>query len=298
MEDETRESKYVETFAGLADRIYSSTLAIKRSSNILLVFSISYILWNWKMLYILAFGTGNAVDRIETAIKYSYQIHGYLIYPPGPINTLETIFSREIIVWLSQLSLLTIGNFCLLFLVPIFVTYLYVWEVPKIYNLAHRVGIDFWLVRDSYARSKLAQASIKRTTDYENLAEQAKAQVENLTEIAELEQRIKELEANITDKNENSINYVPVEERWKKEYLSLASSNKFSYLDRLQDVMYRYSGEITDDFGNLTKFSTDAIAFLHTNDLIVYANSNHTRIDLTDKGKYFLQMFNMPGSDK
>lgn len=236
------------------------------------------------------------VDSINNTVKARATSHLYGVF----ILTLIAInwdffyaalfVSEEIILeqtgllhheFLSQTFLdLTSPEFYLKrLLLPIAVTWLLIWVAPR-YLLIYAFKKEEEFKADK--RIVIIQQQKRVEQEQKKLEE---ANIETL--IAAEEKTQKEKEVKNIEKTD-----------WASEYEDFKSTKIYTKFDYIIEAIYEYGGNIEfDNFGNIFQIPQDVLVYAHTNDLVTLDKSK-SKIELTEKGKFFVRQYSLERENK
>ena len=200
---------------------------------------ITTIIWNWKFFYVLFFQ-----DQSSLSVpKIDYVTAKFL-----PDSNFWHIVGHIAYFWIP----------------PIVITYLIIWWMPIITNLAYKVSADYHFQR------KLAFD--KANLEYERRQKDILGQLVTVKEAKVATE--KKIERATTER-----------ERWESEYQLFKKNNIFFRFGDVLNTIYRFQGYLGQ-----YKLSPDILAVVDSRGLITLDNDRN-QIELTEKGKYFAQRF-------
>ncbi len=227
----------------------------RATSTFMVAYSIFWAIWHWEGIYTTLF----------TSQEYIMSQYG----------TLKNEYVARFFFGFSNIQ----GNFwfglgwrILGFIVPALLAYLYVWWLPK------------FIINPAYKR----EANYK--IDRRIIKNEAELRLSN-SERKKNEAKTKETTAKIESaKKEEEMKMLSPEEEWDID-LSEASSNPDIMMDalsELKEVIYVHNGILHNVNGKRYIGGTE-LMFCDTNGLIKLDEDNPSRIEITEKGKYFLK---------
>lgn len=233
----------------------------KLSSPLYSVFIFAFISWNWKTFYILFFENLEQfkVTHLEYAKEFSriyFQIpyHGNFIdILLHPLNWFIAIF--------------------FIFTIPAIVAYLFIWQLPKISNLAHTTHLNY---------------EFKRKLEFhrQNTIFQGKIADEKEKEVTAITRQViakKEITNQLTQ-----------EEKWEIEYEKFKKNSLFFSFSSILKSIYNEEGRITiiQNSKWVRIIGANILAIADSLDLIsISKRDNYEYVELTEKGKYFSKKY-------
>lgn len=240
----------------------------KINSPLYIVFFSSFVAWNWKSFYILFF-EGEEHLRGLTKIEYA-------LLSSRTLDFGWSGFFGE--VGLHLLDLLYV------FTVPVALTFLAVWKLPRIHNLAHKEYLKFRFNRSIEFDQQNSDYQKRRSLLLEEQKVQVEKQVEILEDIEEKTQNVREIEQKLASPENLDVAI------WKEEYRKIDSIKLRVYLQTMQKLIYSHDGIIQiSGYPRTRHIDADAFAFIHIHGLVEYEDGSRNVVSLTEKGKFFLK---------
>lgn len=161
-------------------------------------------------------------------------------------------------------------------IIPLLLVFIFVWILPYLTKLVFKKDI----------KNDLELKKI------ENDLEKEKIKLINLS----LKQREK------TEKTEKEIEKNNPEILWENEYQNFKRLNFFDDFSQIIDSIYKHKGHIVvwDEYENeiIFEVSEKIISYCHVNDIIKFENDKKEVIDLTEKGKFFVNKYSFDKEEK
>jgi hypothetical protein len=223
----------------------------KINSPLYVTFFVAVVLWNWKSFYVLFWLDSENFSGISQ-LQYSLMVSRNIGY--------TTIYQLDWVI-----------NHLWFFGVPTLITFIAIWYLPQIHNIAHKRYLEFRFDREL-------------EFDRQNSLYQEKRQKEvqkQLVTVKEIEEDTKEIR-----KIEQALPVLTTEDRWRVEYTNQPQKMS-AVLAKLPNFVYKKSGFIVDSHGTNIQFSD--LALLDSNGLTSFEGQN--KVVLTEKGKFFLKLF-------
>lgn len=230
----------------------------KTSSPLYFVFALAFIGWNWRSFYVLFFESTNLLSdpRIEYVEKFSR------VYYQAPY---EGVWGD---VFFHPLNWFLI--FIFIFSVPVIITYLIVWKLPHLLNIAHKKSLSF-----KFDRKKEFH---RQNTEYQLFVSQKKIEEAEAVEKKNQAQEI--INQNLSE-----------EEKWVVEYEEINSPSLTTALHNAEHIVYSFRGLFTRQFNKddtyRKLFNPDQLALLDLYDLVQVLENDI--LEFTPKGKFFLK---------
>jgi len=163
--------------------------------------------------------------------------------------------------------------------VPFILTYLVIWKFPD------------WFLIPAFKK------------DEEDKTRKRKIRINEQKKLSEAEKEFEEAETKKLDvveekvKKEKAIKNIDPTINWQKEYESLKNSMYYSNFETLIESVYEQNGNVTWTDTNYRDHSIPkgVLAYAHTNNLVEFSVGNK-KIDLTEKGKFFVRQFSVDNS--
>lgn len=248
----------------MKDIINSFTESFKEKINspIYGIFIVAVIGWNWRAFYVLFFENSDLLNNPK--IEYAQQF--------SRVQELSSTGQRFFDIVIYGLNLILPPLF--IFGVPIIVTYLAIWQLPKIHQHAHRTYLRF-----KFDRKK--EFHIQNVAFQESIAVQKEKEVKAVERKAVAEQKIE--------------GQLSPEEKWGMEFEEFRKHSYFSKFNKILDIIYKHGGQ-TEPFvgvGRRRITEPEILAFIHSKNLINIKRdkNNYEIIEATDKGKFFIEKY-------
>lgn len=227
----------------------------KVNSPFYFVFVTTYIIWNWPYFYALFIE-----DKIpEGLTTYAYAQNFVITFPVHVgISWLQFILD------FVSLSIFSWGA-------PIVLTYLALYELPKLHEIVHKKSLWFYFRRrlEFDVQDRDYQKEKKEILkEVEQIVKQQRVAVDN---IARENEAIEEASENITD-----------EQKWELEFKKMTGPKGLVILNDLQTASMQTSYLGSAWFERLAYANVIGLADF---------NKSKGSIDLTKKGKYFIKRF-------
>ncbi|MFC1802236.1 hypothetical protein ACFLY7_02230 [Patescibacteria group bacterium] len=164
------------------------------------------------------------------------------------------------------------------FLLPFLMTYLIVWLFPKLVLLSA-------FEEDETHRAKKFIIRIKKDKKIEEEKKELEKEKLEKTEII-IEKKKKEKE--VKDQNPEIL--------WKKEYQHFKKTNFFKKFKYIIDSIYKHKGHTRVwNLNNQISFEIpgNLLSYCHVNKIINFTNEEKEKIDLTEKGEFFVNKYHL-----
>jgi hypothetical protein len=165
--------------------------------------------------------------------------------------------------------------FYICFITPFFLTYFIIWRFPNWFFLpAVKREEEYECEKEKIRLRAKREVELEKT----KLAEQEKLKIQTIAEAAKTKEEVKNINPAII---------------WDEQYKKFKETNYFGIIERIIESIYKYAGRIRwQRHGEVseTTLSKETLAFYHANDLIDF-DINEQKVELTDKGRYFVNKF-------
>ena len=228
----------------------------RATSTFMVAYSIFWAMWHWEGIYTTLFTSQEYIISQYGMLKNEYVARFFFGF-----SNIQGIF------WPS-LAWRILG-----FIIPALLAYLYVWWLPK------------FVTNPAYKR----EANYK--IDRRIIKNEAELRLSN-SERKKTEAKTKETTAKIESvKKEEEMKMLSPEEEWAVDFDRATLSNRTSFtvdaLSALKETIYDYGGWIISE--ETRHIDGDELMFCDTNGLIKFYEKNTLRIEITEKGRYFLR---------
>lgn len=233
----------------------------KLSSPLYFIFIFAFISWNWKTFYILFFE--DSILLKSTHVEYVQQFSRIYYQIPYQGNLID--------LFLHPFNWILVILF--IFAVPIIVTYLFIWELPKLNSLAHKTYLTYEFIRK-------AEFHKQNTVFQETVA-------------GEKEKESKALKRQVVAKEEIT-SQLTKEEKWEIEYENFKKNKTFLSFNSILNSIYKNEGQISivQDGQWVRIINANILATADSLDLILISKrNNYEYVELTEKGKYFSKKY-------
>lgn len=202
------------------------------------MFFISWIGWNWQLIYITFFVDQNILFQNTGLIKIDY---------------INSVYYN--IWWWTVLKTI---------IFPAASAYIIIWWLS---------GIDLLCSKKHYknkAKKEIEKSKIEK-------------------ELLKEEQSVLEEKKKTVKKEKEVQKELSQEDKWKLDIQKIKDYEVYKkYMEELEICLYEYRGQTT---AYNYRLAPETLAFLDTNNLINFTNSNRNNLELTDKGKFFLKQY-------
>lgn len=221
--------------------------------------------------------THDALQERITSPFYGYFLVSWLIFNWRLVYVAflidqETLFEKTGMLRIEYLNSLLPKIFSLelimqFFILPFLLTILFFWVFP-------------YVTRIFYKKSLLNQQRLSIIAI--NVSRQEKAEETKLSQ----EETNLLMQENRRAQEENKIRTTSPEVLWEREFRNFRKTNMYDQFTQIYRLIYQYSGNL-----NSIPVPTNILAYAHANGLIKYNETNVRRIELTEKGTFFVKLY-------
>lgn len=231
---------------------FSSWFKEKTTSSLYGAYTIAFLVWNWKIMYLM------------------FWFHDELPDSQTRIDLINTALLVHLPEWYWQIL-----NIAWIFIPPFGITYLMITQLPKLQSWAHKHNLKFYYQRKGTADDKLIEYERSRNKDLKEISKIKKEQKTSEKEIAK----------NMTDEEKWSYEY---QELIQNHLFKAEFKDIITIIYENEGNIYKTNPMVLES----TRLATpEIIALSHSRGIIEFNKQDKTRIEFTEKGKYHVSLY-------